>query len=188
MNSPIIAAQKALNQNIAEKPLIDKMEKEFLNINQQVERIAQAVKAGTISIEEKQKADERIEEEIARLQAEQDGLKKRAKENDKSIKENDERLLNIETAIVTITETEDETKALFNNAKSIFNRLAAIEDKHHAEHLALTEKIGNLRQFIVGSSERQQEDNGRNFMYLYILFGLTIVAVGADIVIRLIRG
>lgn len=198
MDSPIIAAQKSHNQNIAEKPLIDKMEKGFLDINQQIERIAQAVEAGTMSIEEEQKAYERIEEEIARMQAEQDGLKKRLKESEELLKVNNDRILTLGKTVDAIMETndiimdtEDETKALFNNAKLIFNRLAENDDKNHAEHLALTQKIINLREYIVCSKEdleRQQEDNGKSFMYLYILFGLTIAAVGADIVIRLIRG
>ena len=38
MDSPKNAALKAINQNIAEKPRIDKIEKEFLNLNQQIEK------------------------------------------------------------------------------------------------------------------------------------------------------
>ena len=192
MDSPKNAALKAHNQNIAEKPLIDKMEKEFLNFNQQIEKIAQAVKDETISNEEAQKAYEIIDEKVARLQAEHkaeiDALNKWIKENEAVLKSNHERMDIIESAIDTIMETEDETKALLNNAKLIFNQLEENKEKNHSEHLALTETITNLRKYIVGSLESQQEDNGKNFMYTYILFGLTIVAVVADIIIRLVRG
>ena len=208
MDSPKNTALKTHNQNIAEKPLIDKMEKEFFDINQQIERIAQAVKAGTMSIEEAQKAYEIIEEKVARLQAEQDGLKKRVKENEAELKLDNERILTLGKTVDAIMETNDiimdadEIKALFNNTKLFYNRLAEIEERidnrftkieerleERPEHLvALTKTITNLREYIVGSSESQQEDNGKSFMYLYILFGLTIAAVGADIVTRLIRG
>ena len=195
MDSPKNTALKAYNQNIAEKPLIDKMEKEFSDLNQQMEIIVQAVKAGTLSIEEDQKACEIIEEDMARMQAEQDALKKRVKENDERIKENDERikennerLLVIGKTIDALMETneltlgaEDEIKELFDNTKLFYDRLAETEGKNHSEHLALVKTITSLL-------ERQQEDLGKSFMYLYMLFGLTIVAVGADIVIRLVRG
>ena len=192
MDSPKNVALKALNQNIAENQLIVKIEEEFLDLNQQIEKITQAVKAGTISIEEAQKDYERFEKEEARLQAEHeaeiDALTKRIKENEARIKETDERMAIIENAIDSIMETDDETKALLNNAKLIFNQLAENEEKNHSEHLALTKTITNLREYIVCAKEDLEEDNGKNFMYLYILFGLTIVAVGADFIIRLVRG
>ena len=198
MDSPKNAALKAYNQNIAEKPLMDKIEKECLDIHQQIESIAQALKAGIISSEEAQKAYEIIDEKVARLQEKQDALMKRIEENDKIIKENHEwmklnheRMDIIESAIDSIMETDDETKALLNNAKTIFNRLTQIEEKNNTEHLALTKTITNLREYIVCAKEdleNQLEDLGKNFMYIYVLFGLTIVAVGADIAIRLVRG
>ena len=77
-------------------------------------------------------------------------------------------------------ETEDETKALFYNAKSIFNRLTEIDGKNHSEHLALFQKI-------VNSKESLENHPNKRFFYFCLLLGLLIAAVGVDIVITLVH-
>ena len=179
MDLPNNTSLKTINQNIAEKGIVDKMEavqKEFSDLDQQMKRIVQALEAGTISIEEAKTAIERFDEKMADLQAEQDGLQKKLEEVNGQI-------LTIETASVEMMETEDETKALFDNAMSIFKRLTEIDGKNHSEHLALSQKIVNSKKYL-----ENHPDKHKQFFYFYLLPGLVIAAtIVLAIVITLVH-
>ena len=118
MDSPKNTALKNINQNIAEKGLLDKIEaaeKELLDFVQQMQTILQALESGMISNEQAQAAFERFYEKLADLQAELDGFQKELKEVNKELEEVnkeltevDDRILNIETVIAMMMEADEE--------------------------------------------------------------------------------
>ena len=182
----IEAAKKELSvffqQHIAEKGLLDKIEAAEKKLSDFVPKIEAAVEAGTISneqaqtaIEQEQTAIERLYKNLADLQAEWDGLRKEPKEVDG-------RLSSIETAIAEMMETEDERKTLLDNVRSIFRRfteikekiteITEIEEKNHSEHLALSQKIVNSKEYL-----ENHPDKHKQFFYFGLLFGLVIAAI-----------
>ena len=180
MDSPIIAAQKTLNQNIAENELLDKMDatdKDLLDLRKELSKLVEVVENTAISDEEAQK-------HFKNIYKKQEEYGNRIKQYDemieavlKQIKENNERISTLEDATNTMMETEDETKTLLNNAKSIFMRFDKLEEKikkneekSHHEHITIKEYL--------------EDRIDKQFFYLYLLFGITIVATVISIFVH----